>query len=200
MFNKNINLDESILLKNKIPLLHNDDSWTKLFGNANDKNIQSAKDELIELISKEREMEIRNRQLQKEKLNCMKMILGVSDSINNDNKVENIALLDDYKNRMIEINEEFEELTFQLEMIPKEIREANRKLLNATVQFGYDELKVKEKIVNQAIGEIESLREKLKELIETKHDYEEWINATYTFLHGLLGSEIIEKIDKERFK
>ena len=36
----------------------------------------------------------------------MKMILGISDSINNDNKVENIALLDDYKNRMISINEE----------------------------------------------------------------------------------------------
>ncbi len=200
MFGKNINLDESILLKNKIPLLHNDDSWIKLFGDANDKNIQNAKEELIELVSKEKEIEIRNRELQKEKLKCMKMILGVSDSINNDNKVENIALLDDYKNRMININEELEELTFQIETIPKEIREANLRLLNATVQYGYDELKAKEKIVNQSISEIEILRQRLKELIEIKNDYEEWINETYTFLHGLLGSEVIEKIDKERLK
>lgn len=200
MFAKNINLDESILLKNKIPLLHNDDSWIKLFGDTNDKNIQNAKEELIELVSKEKEIEIQYRELQKEKLKCMKMILGVSDSINNENKVENIALLDDYKNRMININEELEELTFQIETIPKEIRETNLKLLNATVQYGYDELKAKEKIVNQSISEIEILRQRLKELIETKHDYEEWINQTYTFLHGLLGSEVIEKIDKERLK
>ncbi|MBU5313887.1 hypothetical protein KQI38_17815 [Tissierella carlieri] len=200
MFGRNISLDQSILLKNKIPLLYNDESWVKLFGDVNDKNIQSAKEELIQLVSKERDLEIRNRELQKEKLKCMKMILGISDSINNDNKVENIALLDDYKNRMISVNEELEELTFQLETIPKEIREANLKLLNLTIEYGYDELKVKEKIVTQSIGEIEALRQKLKNLIKTKHDYEEWINETYTFLHGLLGSEVIEKIDKERFK
>ncbi|OZV13808.1 hypothetical protein CIW83_02385 [Tissierella sp. P1] len=200
MFGRNISLDQSILLKNKIPLLYNDESWVKLFGDVNDKNIQNAKEELIELVSKERELEIQNRELQREKLKCMKMILGISDSINNDNKVENIALLDDYKNRMISINEELEELTFQLETIPKEIREANLKLLNLTIEYGYDELKVKEKVVAQSIGEIEALRQKLKNLIKTKHDYEEWINETYTFLHGLLGSEVIEKIDKERFK
>ncbi len=200
MFNRNINLDESILLKNRIPLLHDDNSWIKLFGDVNDKNIQNAKEELIKLVTKERELEIRNRELQKEKIKCMKMILGVSDSINNDNKVENIGLLDDYKNRMININEELEELTFQLETVPKEIREANLKLLNATIQYGYEELKSREKIVNQSISEIEILRNRLKELIKTKHDYEEWINETYTFLHGLLGSEVIEKIDRERLK
>lgn len=200
MFNRNINLDESILLRNKIPLLYNNDSWIKLFGNSEDKNIKNARENLIELISKEREIEARNRELQKEKLKCMKMILGISDSINNDNKVENIGLLDEYKDQIISINEELEELTFQLEILPKEIREANLKLLNATIQYGYDELRTREKIVNQSIAEIESLRERLKDLMETKHDYEEWINETYRFLHGLLGSEVIEKIDKERLK
>ena len=41
MFGRNINLDQSILLKNKIPLLYNDESWVKLFGDVNDKNIQN---------------------------------------------------------------------------------------------------------------------------------------------------------------
>lgn len=200
MFSKTINLDESILIRNKISLLHNDDSWNKLFGDANDKNIQNAKEELIQLVNKKKEIEIKNRELQKEKMKCMKMILGVSDSINNDNKIENIKLLDDYKNTMININEELEEITFQLETIPKEIREVNLRLLNATIQYGYNELKTREKIVNQSVDEIEVLRQRLKELIETKNDYEEWVNEAYTFLHGLLGSEIIEKIDKERFK
>lgn len=128
------------------------------------------------------------------------MILGISDSVNNDNKTENIVLLDEYKDKIYNINQELEELAFQLEMMPKEIREGNFKLLTATIQYGYDELSSKEKIVNQSKEEIEILRQKLKELIKTKHDYEEWINETYTFFHGVLGSEIIGQIDKERLR
>lgn len=200
MFGRSMSLDENILRKNKIPLLHNDPGWTKLFGNVNDKHIQNAKEELTLLVSKEKEIETKSREFQKEKLKCMKMILGVSDSVNNDNKVENIVLLDEYKKQMLSINDELEELSFQLETIPKDIREANLKLLNATIQYGYDELKYKEKIVSQSMDEINILRNRLKELIKTKHDFEEWINDTYTFLHGLLGSEVIEKIDRERLK
>lgn len=200
MTSKNIKLDENILRKNKIPLLFNEPSWVKLFGDTGDKDIKNKKEELIQLITKEKEMSIRSRKLQKEKLESMKMILGVSDSVNNDNKTENVILLDEYKDKIYSINQELEELTFQLEMMPKEIRECNFKLLNATIQYGYDELRYKEKIVSQSIEEIEVLRQKLKGLMETKHNYEEWINETYTFLHGILGSEVIEKIDKERLK
>lgn len=200
MFGKNFIIDEDFLRKNKIPLLQTDKSWIKLFGNAKDKSIQNTKIELIELLSKEKKMEAKVRKLQKEKTDSMKMILGVSNSINNDNKLENIVLLDEYKNQLIKINEELDDLTFQLEMIPKEIREVNLKLLNATIQYGYDELKYRARVVSQADEEIRKLREQLKELISTKHDYDEWISETYTFLHGILGSEIIEKIDRERLR
>ncbi|MFA7534249.1 MAG: hypothetical protein WCY46_07955, partial [Tissierellaceae bacterium] len=76
----------------------------------------------------------------------------------------------------------------------------NLKLLNATIEYGYRELIIREKVVKESIVEIDQLRNRLKDLIKTKHDYEEWINKTYTFFHGLLGSEIIEKIDKERLR
>ncbi len=41
------------------------------------------------------------------------------------------------------------------------------------------------------------MRERIKFLINQKYDYEEWINSTYSFLHGLLGSEEIEKLDEQ---
>ena len=200
MFNRSINLDKDILLKNKIPLLHSEPNWIKLFGSVDDKKIENAREELMELVAKERELEIQSRELQRQKLKSMKMILGISDSINNESKVENIGLLDEYKEQVLEVNDALDEVAFMLETIPKEIRESNLKLLNATIQYSYDELKIKEKFVKEANDEIEVLRERLKGLIDTKHDYEEWINETYTFLHGLLGSEEIDKIDKERFK
>ncbi|MBU5427419.1 hypothetical protein KQI41_13590 [Tissierella pigra] len=203
MFNRNMNLDnldKDILLKNKIPLLYSEPSWTKLFGNVDNKKIENAKEELMELVSREKELEIQNKELQKQKLRSMKMILGISDSVNNESKVENIGLLDEYKEQILQINQALDELTFQLETIPKEIRESNLQLLKATIEYSYSELKIREKFVKEANSEIETLRARLKILIDTKHNYEEWINETYTFLHGVLGSEEIEKIDKERLK
>ncbi|MCK9443671.1 MAG: hypothetical protein M0Q14_03955 [Tissierellaceae bacterium] len=200
MLKKNIKIDKEMLRKNKLPLLYNESSWLRLFGDVEDKNIQSAREELTNLVSKEREIVAKSHELNKIKMKSMKMILGVSDSINNENKSENLRLLDEYKNKIENINEELEEIKFQLETLPQEIREANLKLLNATIEYGYRELIIREKVVKESIVEIDQLRNRLKDLIKTKHDYEEWINKTYTFFHGLLGSEIIEKIDKERLR
>ena len=89
------------------------------------------------------------------------------------------------------------EITLQLETIPQEIREMNFELLKVTVEYGYKELKTSEKKLNNVVDELETLKERLKELINEKHDYEEWIDATYSFLHGMLGSQEMEKLDKE---
>lgn len=197
---RSIDLDEKIISKNKIPLLYSEPTWIKLFGKAKNRNIQRAKEELIKLVSEEKRIEARGKELQREKLRAMKMILGISDSVNNENKPENVRLLDEYKNRIENINEELDELIFQLETMPRKIREANLKLLNATIEYGYRELNLREKILKESIEEIEVLRSRLKDLIKIKYDYEEWINETYRFFHGLLGSDTIEKIDEERLR
>lgn len=203
MFGRNISLDENILRKNRIPLLIRDLEWIKLFGDSKNKYIQDSEEELIQLVSREKALEAYSGKLQKKKMKHMKMILKVSDSVNNEdnkNKTKDIELLDEYKEGIFKINEEMEDIKFQLEILPKGIRQANFQLLTATVQYGYNELKHREKVLNKSLEEIDSLREKLKELLEIKHDNEEWINETYTFLHGLLGSEVIEKIDREKLK
>ena len=204
MFGKIISLDENILRKNRIPLLVKEAEWVKLFGDINNRQIQSAKAELIQLISKEEELESHSKKIQNKKAKHMKMILQVSNIVNDESnkmdKTKNIKLLDQYKEEILQINEEVEEIKFQLENFPKEIREANFQLLSATVQYGYDELKQKEKEFNKAVSEIEELRLKLREALKIKYDNEEWINATYTFLHGVLGSEVIEKIDRKKLK
>ncbi|QQY80023.1 hypothetical protein EDD65_101159 [Keratinibaculum paraultunense] len=194
---KDIDLDKDIIQKNKIPLLIEDENWIKLFGDVNDKNIQYIKEELMELVKKQKELERQKEKLKKEKLHAMKMILGISDTINNEHKVENIVLLDEYKQKLEDINKELEDIMYQLEIIPQDMKDMNFELLKATVEYGYRELKTKEKKLNAVTEELETLREKLKDLINEKHDYEEWIDATYSFLHGMLGSKEMEKLDKQ---
>ncbi|NMA86915.1 MAG: hypothetical protein GX968_06290, partial [Tissierellia bacterium] len=135
--------------------------------------------------------------LQKEKNHAIKMILGISDAINNEDKNVDINLLDEYREKIENINKELDDITFQLETIPGEIRELNFNLLKLTVDYGYKELKIKEKKLKSTNEELEELRERLRGLINEKHDYEEWIDATYSFLHGMLGSHEMEKLDEE---
>ena len=194
---RNIDLDENIMLKNKIPLLIENKDWLNLFGNVNDKNIQYIKEELTELVEKQRELERDSKNFQKEKLHAMKMILGISDAVNNENKIGTLGLLDEYKEKIENINEELDEITFQLETIPQKIKELNFNLLKVTVSYGYKELKDKEKKLKAVTDELETIRERLQVLINEKYDYEEFINATYLFLHGMLGNEEMEKLDEE---
>lgn len=194
---KGIDLDEDIIQKNKIPILIDDENWQRLFGTVDNKNIQLIKDELMALIEKERELERQSEKLQKDKLHAMKMILGIADAVNNENKIENVDLLDEYKQKIEDTNEELDDIMYQLETLPQDIKEMNFELLKATVEYGYKELKAKEKKLNTVTEELENLRERLKDLINEKHDYEEWIDATYSFLHGMLGSQEMEKLDEK---
>ncbi len=203
MFKKSVDLDEDILRKNRIAILIHDEEWIKLFGDSKDRNIREAKEELSQLITRNKIIESCDKKLHKEKSKYMRMILNVSESVNsevNENKKADVKLLDKYKKKIININDEIDDIKFQLEVLPKEIREANFKLLTATVEYGYNELKNKEKDLIKAVEEIETLRLRLKELFKIKHDNEEWINETYVFLHGVLGSEVIEEIDRSKFR
>ena len=197
MFSKTIDLEENIILKNRIPILVNDENWSKIFGGIEDKVIQSTKNELEELLKEQKKAEREMAKLQKEKVKDMKMILNISDVINNKEKVESADLLDQYKDKIYLINEKIDGIQYRLETIPQEIRDTNFRLLEATVKYGYRELKEKKNKLEKIVEEIEELKERLRESINEKHDYEEWINSTYTFLHGMLGNEEMERLDDE---
>lgn len=197
MFMKNIDLDENIILKNNIPILIKAEDWIALFNDVNDRAINNNKEILQNLLKEERRLELKIEQLQKDKMKCMIMILKVSDAINNEEKVEKVGLLDEYKENIHNINEKIEELTIKMESIPMDIRDVNYELLKATVKYGYSELKIKEKKLEEVTNEFDKLRERLKVLLNEKINYEESINATYSFLHGMLGNKEMEKLDKQ---
>lgn len=194
---KNVPLDESIIIKNRIPLLIRDENWLKLFSKYNNKVIVNLKEELSSLINEKKALEREESKLKEEKLLAMKMILGISNSINNENKIHNLALLDEYKDKIENINKQLDELSEKKINIHEEIMELNFELLKATVYYGYKDLKKREKQLKDINEELDRIRQKTRELINQKHDYQEWIQAVYTFLHGLLGREEIEKLDKK---
>ncbi|MBS4534821.1 hypothetical protein GOQ29_04235 [Clostridium sp. D2Q-14] len=196
---KDIDIDYNIILKNNIPLLVNNPDWKDLFGDSNDKEINIEKEKLLELLREEKNYNRKLKKLQREKRDAMVNIVNLSYRVNKD---DNTALenLDDSKNKIIEINDEIKDITFKLESIPKDIREENYELLKATIKVAYKELRERESKMDFINDEIEELRNRLKSLIEEKNDYEETIHKIYTYLHGMIGKNEIEKLDKEFFE
>ncbi len=200
MFSKGIEIDieETIIAKNKIPILIKDPTWLKLFGDIGDRSINNARKELEDLLEKQRLTDRQLKEKDREKKKTMTKIIMLSDEINNNNSyIEGTELLGQYQQEIYKLNDEIDNLTFELEMLPKDIREANLNLLKSTVKLAYKQLAEWESSLQPFNEEMENLRNRLRELIEKKNDYEEKINTTYTFLHGLLGSKEIEKFDKD---
>lgn len=193
-----IDIEETIIAKNRIPILIKDATWLKLFGDTGDRLINNARKELEELLEKQHLTEKQLKDKDREKKKVMTKIIMLSDEINNNNSyTEGTELLGQYQQEIYSLNDEIDNLTFELEMLPKDIREANLNLIKATVKLAYKQLADWESSIEPFNSEIEFLRTKLRELIEKKNDYEEKINTTYSFLHGILGSEEMEKLDKD---
>lgn len=193
-------LSDDVLRRSRIPLLHKDQNWISLFGKSNDRQINEIKDRLIELLKEEKRLNNLLKKYKKDKTKYVKLILRVSDSVNTDKNEDDIRFLDEYKERLLSVNEEIDDVEFRLDVIPDEIRSTNYALLNMTIKKGYIELREREEKLSDANEELDEVRERLKQLIEIKVENEEWINEIYTFMHRLLGSDIIDVLDKKAFK
>lgn len=198
MFSKNLGIDieKDIIAKNKIPILINDAAWLKLFGDAGDKHINNARKELETLLEKQQFVDRQLKEKSKEKRKIMNKILTLSDELNNNQLTEGTELLGEYQQEIHSLNDEIDNLTFEQEMLPKQIKDANLDLIKVTIKLAYKQLSEWEGSLEPLNTEIESLRNRLRELIDKKNNYEEKINTTYRFLHGMLGSKEMEKLDK----
>lgn len=196
----NVDIEYDILLKNKIPLLTENKEWVQIFGTAKNKEIEKDKLVLLELVAKEKGLVRRLETIKSDKKRNMAKIITLSDEINNNNKVENLGILEQSQQELNNMNEELEEIMFELEMMPRSIREANLKLLESTVKHAYKELMEKEEELEKINKELVELREKLRDYIVRKCDNEERINRIYSFLHNSLGNEKLNELDRNILK
>lgn len=199
MFRKNTELTLKMedLKTRSLPILHRNKSWKKLFGNLKDRDIENGKNRIMELEQKQSELRRNLRLSRGEKDKYLKLILKTSDSINRKNERNNVKYLDQYRDKLLEVNAEIDKLEEELETIPDEIKQANIDILNATINIGYRNLAIKEERLEALVEEIETLTEKLKNLKEERAVEETWVHETYTFMHRVLGNDLIEKIDRK---
>jgi flagellar biosynthesis/type III secretory pathway chaperone len=197
---KEIKFEDNIIKKNKIPILIYNPEWMQLFVNFNSKSLKKAVSSLEELLSREKACEAEQKELERRKKTLMNKILYISKEINEDNNLDAIPKMKDTQKELLQINERIPVLVEELETLPALINQQNTVVLKETIKRAYELIRENKDEALKCQEEVNQIRQQLGELIKRKVETEERVNKLYSFVHGMIGADEMEKLDDKYLK
>lgn len=198
LFRKNtdIEVDEKIIKKNRVPVLIKDKEWKNIIASSHtNKTIQFFSKQLEDLINEEKELirQLNNNKQYKTKL--MNKIIYLSDLLNRQGKEEVLPELEKCKEEITKVNEIIDEIMDKTQDYPREIERVNLALLKETIVIVYKDITIGHDKLLVVDQEIQELREKLGNLRDEKDELEKKNEKLYSFLHTVIGHKEMEKLD-----
>lgn len=196
---KDIKLDDGFL--KKVPILILDKNWHNIFPQEKKtKKILLLEETLSNLLKEQGQLNNDYKDYIKLKKQLMGDILNLTDEAFT-NEIEMAKeKMGKNKKYILEINNKLKKIQKRLEKLPDEIEETNYRLLKESVIISYKEMKVHQKKLKELTEWIEKTREILKNKIEEKTIHEEKASEIYSYLHDLVGLELIEYLDKKLWR
>lgn len=191
----------SLFRNKRLPILTLDERWLSLFSEYNmPDHVRKLRDELNELLKKQGKATEEIKGLKRYKEQLMQEIVT--------NMEVDDSMLGKLKGRKLEKNQKLildvKEKLFgwedELENLPYEIKEANEELMNASAIVCYERLDQNSEEMKQLDEDIIKMRNELKEKILRKQDLEEENASIYTYMHDVLGPNVMEALDNEILK
>ena len=192
---KKILVNDEMLNLRTIPNLSEDKQWYELFKDVMDRKMKTLYKELQELTKREKELKLFLSSKKKEKKKLMNQILVYSDEVNSKGNVEWIAKLEESRDKIVLINDTIDNIMYQLEIIPSELRQMNYDLLKSSLSIAYQDLSDNKSKVDYLNIEIGRLRDKVVFMKEQKKNHEKSINSLYSYLHKTIGHKNTENLD-----
>lgn len=184
---------EELLRGKKIPVLVLDQRWHKLFpGGRKPEHIAGLEKKLNELLKEQGRLVQSLKELKNGKKKLMDAIVSGMSNESNEKKREKQQKL------LLETNERIGQESARLMELPYEIKAVNQQLLLLGIRYCYDDWKNRTETLERLTGDINAMREELKQKVADKVDLEESIDVTYSLMHALVGREIMNLFDKGR--
>lgn len=182
----------------KLPILTLDARWHVLFPDeAKTPQLHELEQEVNSYLKKQGKLVHEIKEMKKLKSNLMKEIVVNMDNGKDILSKEKEKKLDRNKQLIVDINTKIEEAMDELSDIPYLIKEVNEKLTIASAELCYERLNLNKVELVEINEWITSIREELKNKILHKQDLETKNNLIYTYMHDLLGVEVMEAFDRE---
>lgn len=178
------------LSSKKVPIAILDNKWHRLFAKVEKtKEIERAEQKLNELLRQQGKVNNEIKSIKKLKMNLMDEIVALMEDSNGAKKVEeNKRLID-------ECNEKLESYDDVLMELPKQIGQANKELMNLTMEVCYDELHDNEKDIDELQKWLDEIRIELKKRIVRKQEMEIENQEIYSYMHDIFGAEVMSLFD-----
>lgn len=190
--------DFKLILKGKkTPILTLDERWYELFPDYDKPDyIKNIEERLNQLIKRQGKLHSDLKDLKNLKKNLMKEIITHMDV--DDTKVGklNARKLDKNQKLIKEISQRMINTEDEIMDIPYQIKAVNEELVIECVKLCYQRLNMNNKKIDEISIWINQVRQELKEKILIKQDMEIKNNLMYSYMHDLLGPEILQGFDE----
>ncbi len=190
--------DININIKNKkIPILTLDARWHELFPERSKTSvIKDLEQRVKELLKKQGKLVNDIKDMKTLKNSLLREILQNMNIGNDIHAKSKEKKMGQNKQFITELNEKIDTAMDELSEIPYQIKEVNEALMLESLKICYGNLEDYHTQLHEITDSIEKMREELKKKIILKQELEENNAKVYSYLHDLLGPEIMEHIDR----
>lgn len=190
---------QTALKGKKVPVLVLDQKWHRLFaihGKTDEIKVLEAK--VSELLAKQGKVNQEWKELKRTKSQIMDTIVQNMDdksgaqkeSVREKKMEESKRLLDD-------INQKIDNCEDLLLQIPKDLKDTNEKLMLLSMNYFYEKIRINTDEAKEIEEWINQIRVELKKNIIRKQNREINNREIYSYLHDILGPEVLDLFDYE---
>lgn len=194
-------IDFNRIFKNKkIPILTLDQRWYELFPNEDKpSSIKDIEDNLNQLLQYQGKLTSDMKDLKHLKSKLMKEIITNMNVDDSEAGMLKAKKLDQNQKFIKEISEKMKTTEDEIIEIPYKIKAVNEQLIIESAKECYKRLNYNSEKIDEITQWVNKIRGQLKEKILIKQDMEEQNNTIYSYMHDLLGHELLQNLD-ETFK
>ena len=189
----------NILKDKKLPILTLDNRWHELFQDEQKPlEIRELEQQVNDLLKKQGKLVNDIKDMKKLKSNLLQDIMEHMEISNHTAGTGKDKKLGKNKQYITELNVKIEQAMDDLGEIPYEIKKVNEALMAESIQLFYTQLNQNHRELEEVTAWVNSIREELKHKILLKQDLEVKNTKLYTYMHDVLGHEIMEYYDREQ--
>ena len=189
---------DKVVKDRKLPILTIDNRWHELFTeDQKTPEILELEQKVNNLLKKQGKLVNDIKDMKKLKSNLIKDIMDNMD-IGTDGigKIRE-RKLGQNKQFINELNSKIEMAMDELADIPYQIKEVNEELVSQSVKCFYERLEKNKAELKDVADWIARIREELKLKILIKQDLETKNSKIYSYMHDILGAELMELFDQQ---
>ena len=189
---------KSFVDKKQLPIITLDPKWHELFPNdAKIPVIRQLEKQLTDLLKQQGKLVNEIKDMKKLKLKLMNQIVAnMGEGATKEAEKKKSKKQEVSQKMILEINDQMEEKNDELMDIPYKIREVNELLVIECLKYWYALLKDNTSDIQKLDKWILAAREELKRKLLLKQEKEEINEKVYSYMHNLLGHDVINKFDQ----